>query len=443
MQIRSINNANFVHQFRFSTHLSSANSINFSGTDTITLNRPSVAYKKENKINQLKNRYIEIKKYNPTKSALFRAMALDDTNYAKLVEILNTSLNRKINPTDKEPGFDLSYSKDNYNGVIEERMNLGFTNTFGYYSSLNTTSESGALNVKRATYEKDGRRTSELIDKTAFNPNYQIENKFKEAQIRTAESMQEGATKEISISNKDKQKILNYSYTRKTDSNSDNISYNINGKKYTVKVQDNGKIIITSGDKGRLVDLSDKIKEFNKGRETLIEALKILPPQILFGLDENFSKILPTTSKSYYQRQTMYVNTYDPYLAAKSIMDSTIERLSRRPKLKTNKQPKGSTRKNSLLQDKKLNSIFKKEQIEFLHWLFAQSDGRLIKEKSSYIKNIPVENELMETVKAISDMLWTQEYEENKTDDESKRILLNFFPETVSYVVSQFELNAV
>ncbi len=34
-----------------------------------------------------------------------------------------------------------------------------------------------------------------------------------------------------------------------------------------------------------------------------------------------------------------------------------------------------------------------------------------------------------------------EEYEDNSANDEHMRILLNFFPETVNFIISQFELN--
>ena len=45
-------------------------------------------------------------------------------------------------------------------------------------------------------------------------------------------------------------------------------------------------------------------------------------------------------------------------------------------------------------------------------------------------------------IKAVCNLLWMEEYEENRVNDEGKRLLLSFFPETVNFIVSNFELNA-
>ena len=118
---------------------------------------------------------------------------------------------------------------------------------------------------------------------------------------------------------------------------------------------------------------------------------------------------------------------YTPAVAANSMINLTIERLSE---------------KNGLTDDGQLNEIFREEKAGFIKWLEEDSDGHIIKDVSMYNKGyLEPEEEIKEVIKSVCSLLWMEEYEDGRVNDEGKRLLLNFFPETVSYIVSAFELN--
>ena len=99
--------------------------------------------------------------------------------------------------------------------------------------------------------------------------------------------------------------------------------------------------------------------------------------------------------------------------------------------------------KYSLACDEELKGIFKEEKDNFLKWLDEDSDGHIRKDAGMYKKeHLRPEEEIPEVIKAVCNLLWMEEYEENRVNDEGKRLLLNFFPETVNFIVSNFELNA-
>ncbi len=122
---------------------------------------------------------------------------------------------------------------------------------------------------------------------------------------------------------------------------------------------------------------------------------------------------------------------YSPEITAKSILDSTVEFLSKR---------------HLLFNNPKLIKTFESEKENFMDWLMYESDGHLRKGMNSYIKNNSAEkpeDEIIEVIKSVSNMLWLEEYDESSANDEGARLLLSFFPETVAFIVSAFELNNI
>lgn len=131
--------------------------------------------------------------------------------------------------------------------------------------------------------------------------------------------------------------------------------------------------------------------------------------------------------------KTKTIFLYTPVAAANSMIDLTIERLCRKSGLTGGEYNNG---------DEQLNEIFQEEKENFIKWLEEDSDGHLKKDKQTYIKeHLKPEEEIKEVIKAVCSLLWLEEYDANRADDENKRLLLNFFPETVNYIISAFGLN--
>ena len=162
-----------------------------------------------------------------------------------------------------------------------------------------------------------------------------------------------------------------------------------------------------------------------KKRKVFIESLKSLSPAMRSELRNTIKDIKIEKTK------TMFL--YTPVAAANSMIDLTIERLCAKSGLTGDKYNDG---------DEQLKEIFQEEKARFIEWLKQDSDGHLKKDEKSYIKeHLQPEEEIAEVIKAVSSLLWMEEYDANRADDEGKRLLLNFFPETVSCIVSAFELN--
>jgi len=58
--------------------------------------------------------------------------------------------------------------------------------------------------------------------------------------------------------------VLNYEYSRKSVQNSDYCEYNVNGRIYNAKFCKNGKIALTSGTKGEVLDFSKVMEKFSE-----------------------------------------------------------------------------------------------------------------------------------------------------------------------------------
>ncbi len=473
-----------------------------------------VSFKDDKKdIFNFSKRYEEIKKINPDKTSIIKLMRLDDEEYGSVLNAIYKFPKRERALLDKDSKLSFSKTKDTFNGITDKRLGLSFSNGYGFYNIVNTSNDYGDLHTSRESSYLQGKSIMNFTDKSRFNEDYFIENAYSK-NTEHSNDFKTVETRNISIKGNKFYPILDYSYSKKHFKNSDHIEFNVNGRNYSAKINNDGKVTIRSGSKWGKLDFSkalELIPESGTEKEAFIGALKMLPPQVLFELNvtlkpflknaqerrelslecfsdvikqvpeenreafvdalktalpqmlagleytlldilfaqedddtdknhDNFSgsmpdvpegkrKIIIETLKTLpretiselkdnisalNKKKNRSLRLLTPVTAADSMINLTIERLSD---------------KNGLTNDKQLNKIFEEEKENFIKWLEEDSDGRIRKDAESYMKNnLKSEKELMEVIKSVCNLLWMEEYDENRVDDEGKRLLLNFFP---------------
>ncbi len=471
------------------------------------------------------NRYKETKKYNLSKADMVKLYRLNDEDYETVMNSIHKSPKREKALLDKKTKLSFTKSEDTYNGITDKRLGLLFSNGYGHYSRVHTSNDYGDLHVLREVSGTDNKTVSIFTDKSRFNENYYIKNSYIET-MENPGDLKTTKTREISIKDSNSKLIMDYTYSKKYFQNSVCSEFNINGRKYGAKIDKDGKVTIRSGSKWEALDFSKALKVLPataNERESFMEALKIIPPQMFpdlrdtlepfvrdvekrkavilpyfsdavanvseqnrkeftdvlttimphmlydlsntiskltFSDKENDEKVYRDFSKKMWNvpenKRQVFIESlkslspeillelknsikeikfeksesiflYTPAVAANSMINLTIERLSE---------------KNGLTDDGQLNEIFREEKAGSIKWLEEDSDGHIIKDVSMYNKGyLEPEEEIKEVIKSVCSLLWMEEYEDGRVNDEGKRLLLNFFPETVSYIVSAFELN--
>ena len=375
----------------------------------------------KNDIFNFSKRYKEIKKFNPEKAAAIKMLGLDNESYNMAMKAIYQFPQRKTALLNKKAGIKLSNSKDTFNGITDKKLALSFSNGYGFYSMIKTSNNAGNLHVSRETSGMEGKTTTNFIDTSRFNEEYYVENSYKKT-IYHSNGYRTAASRNISVTDYDFNPVLEYSYSKKDFKGYS--EFNINGRIYRVKVNNDAQAAITSGSRGELLDFSDTLAFIPEiKQETFVEALKLLPPQILLELKDTLDYLSLKNSN----KKEVPISLFSPSVAANEMIDYTIERLSD---------------KHFLAQNKELDEIFQYERKNFTNWLETQSDEHLRKTPDFYLKkNLTPDKEILEVIKAVCNLLWMEEYEDNSANDEHMCILLNFFPETVNFIISQFELN--
>lgn len=470
-------------------------------------------------------RYEEIKKFNPDKMSTIKLLRLNDEEYAAVMDTIYKFPKREKALLDKSSKLNFSKTKDTFNGITNKRLGLTFSNGYGFHSIVNTSNDWGDLHVLRECSSSKGRSAMKFVDKSRFNEKYFIENSYSK-KMKHLNDFRTVETRNISVNDNKLHSVLDYSYSKTYFQNSNFVEFSVNGRKYNAKIGNDGKGTIRSGSKWGKFDFSKALRllpESEREKEVFINALKMLPPQILLELDETLKPLLKNAEKRYElslecflgaikqvpeENRESFVNALKTALpqmlsgldytlsnltfneeqdekiysdfsnlmhdvpankrkiiikTLKSLPQNTILELKDNISKLNNKRSRSLclfspsaaadsminltierlVDKHSLTFDKELKEIFNSEKENFTEWLKENSEGHLIKLAQNYTKaNLEPEEELMEIVKSVCNLLWMEEYDENKADDEGKRLLLNFFPETVSYIVSVFELNA-
>lgn len=409
------------------THFNNNNVNNLSFKASFAL--PSkVAFEDDRRdIFYFSNRYKEIKKYNPNKASIIRLLRLNDEEYSTVMKSIQDFPKRENALLLRKATFDFEKSAYTYNGITDKILGLSFSDAYGFYNMHNASNDAKDMHISRETSNIDGKTVTKFVDKSRFNEDYFINNSYTET-LDYSHNCKTADERKISIKDRDYNPILNYEYSRKHFENpkqsEDYYEINVNGRIYRTMADGCGKIIITSGNKGKVLDFSkalETIPETRMEKESFIGALNMLPPQILLELNDTIDFILD-------DKNDKKLCLYNPAVAANSMIDLTIERLSKQ---------------NSLDSDEELKEIFTEEREKFVSWLNNNSDGHLRKDAQSYTKDyLNPEDEILEVIKSVCNLLWMEKYEEGKADDEGKRLLLNFFPETVNFIVSRFELNS-
>lgn len=399
------------------------NRVSFKASDCVAL-PPNTTFLNDKKTFGFSDKYKEIKKYNPVKSSIITLMRLNASDYDTMLHAIYKSAKRANALINKKSQLAVSKARDTYNGITDDKLGLTFSNGYGFYNIVKCSNEKGNLYTKREKSYADGAQITEFSDKSRFNEKYNIENKY----LETTKSARPGEitrAREIEVKDSDLTPILMYSYSKKDFSGSERSKFNVNGKIYDAKISKDAKAVIISGQKISKMDFSPKIANMPKEQQQIfVNALKMLPPQIILSLDEYFDNI-------YSYNNHFDTSLYSPEITAKSILDSTVEFLSKR---------------HLLFNNPKLIKTFESEKENFMDWLMYESDGHLRKGMNSYIKNNSAEkpeDEIIEVIKSVSNMLWLEEYDESSANDEGARLLLSFFPETVAFIVSAFELNNI
>ena len=386
---------------------------------------PNVIFEDDNRgIFRFSKRYEDIKKYNPNKSSVVQMLRLDNDEYDMVAAAIHKLPKSETALLKKESELGFNKTKYTFNGITDKKLGVSFSNGFGSCNISCASNDCGDLHTSRETSNMGAKNTTSFIDRSRFNKDYIIENAYKET-IDFSGHCKTVKTRNISIKDSEFNPILDYAYSRWYVENSDYTEFDINGRTYRMRTNKDGKVAIASGNKGEVLDFSNAIEKFSENerqKETFIKALKLLPPQILLELNETLDA-LPESAKG---RDGLCL--YNSTVAANSMINLTIKRLSD---------------KYSLACDEEVKGIFKEEKDNFLKWLDEDSDGHIRKDAGMYKKeHLRPEEEIPEVIKAVCNLLWMEEYEENRVNDEGKRLLLNFFPETVNFIVSNFELNA-
>lgn len=505
----------------------SVNNVSFGNAAAIPL---GVIFNEGRNTLHFSDRYQEIKKFNPDKKSQIALRRLDDEDYEIVRKTVVKNSKREEALLKKNSRLSFSKSTDSFNGITDKKLGLSFSNGYGFESITNTSNDHGDLHVLRETSGVNGRYETKFTDKSRFNENYFVENSYSEI-MENPGNLKTTKSREISIRDEKTKLILDYAYSKKYFQNSNCSEFNVNGRKYGVKIDDDGKVVVRSGSKWEAFDFSKALKllaETPNEKESFMEALKMLPPQMFPDLGDTlapfvkdakerkeavlpyfadtianipeqnrkeFANVLKTimphmlydlsntisnltgnkehdeevysafskkmwnvpekkrkvfieslkslspamrselrnTIKDIKIEKTKTMFLFTPVAAANSMIDLTIERLCAKSGLTGDKYNDG---------DEQLKEIFQEEKARFIEWLKQDSDGHLKKDEKSYIKeHLRPEEEIAEVIKAVSSLLWMEEYDANRADDEGKRLLLNFFPETVSCIVSAFELN--
>lgn len=369
-------------------------------------------------------RYEEIKQYNPEKSSIAQLFLLDDDEYNTIIKVVRENPKRKNALLSKKSQMSFKKTKYTFNDITDKKLGLSFSDGLGFYNVTTTSNEYGDLFTLRETSGINKRSTTNFADKSRFNRNYIVENAYRET-LDLSDGCKIAKTRKVSIKDRNFNPILDYAYAKKYTNNSDCTELNINGRVYKIKTNKDGKVIITSGTKGEVLDFSKAIKKYagnDREKDAFVSALKLLPPQILLELNETLDNLSSNNGSN-----NNGLCLYNSIVAANSMIDLTVKRLCD---------------KHSLDCDEKLKEIFQTEKGNFLKWLDEDSDGRIRKSAEMYKKNnLDSEDEIFEVIKSVCQLLWMEEYEEGKSNDEGKRLLLNFFPKTVNFIVSCFELN--
>lgn len=374
-------------------------------------------------------KYGELKKYNMSTSNMITIAGMEQSEYEFVLGKLRESFDRNQALINKDTKLNFSKTTEDFCGVKNANIqdtayNFNYSDGYGDYFYKETSTKRGK-NKLFITREYDrfkgGMRTS-FSDKSLFNGDYRIENTCTEASL-WEDGYMGGTLRNISIKGYASPAILGYSYKR--SASKDLLEYTVNDKRYKVKVSEDGIVTITSGKKGRKIDFSKRLDE-KVSKKTFVEALRMLPPQILFAMDENYDSIKAGSKGK--DKRTLYVNSSDATVASQIMINDTMEMLFY---------------KHRLNEDEELIRLYEKERKQFTDWLENPKETCLKKGEEAYLNGISDDTEegLLETVKKTCRLLWTEEYEEGKANDEEMRLLLNFFPKTVAHLVTTFELN--
>lgn len=399
---------------------------------------------KEPKKSDFGGRISELKPYNVDFMTTLKIARLPKSDYDTVLREIRENPAREA--AVKEGKSKLTFERDNkdryYENMDEIKTDLSYTEDGGGYSSLKLRTRKGEnkLDIRRKEEVSRNKHSSEMVDTSAFNHKYKIKNRFKEL-ITTGEYAGRSISRNISIKDAAGRMLLNYNFAKSTLNNSNLSKTVINGREYTTKVGDDGKVRIVSGRKASEMDLLSRLDTESirsKGGNPAIEdaiieskkanfvkALRLLPPQILCQADEDFDTFKNGLGGA--DGRTLEVNLYCPESAARSLINGTVENL---------------VIKKGLTEEKELKEIFAKERENYINWLNEDKENCLIMSEEHHLGElVDPETDLMATIKKICALLWTEEYEKSGSKEESMHLLLNFFPKSVSYIVSKFELN--
>lgn len=402
------------------------------------------------------NKLSMLKRYNIDTISSYKMAAMNDEDFYKLMDIITSDSDLEKRLLEGKSDFSMTVEKSEITDNISEKTYLAnFYNGSGFYLDKSTTTQNGEnkLSINRKQTAKKGVSSSSYLDTSSFNPDYKIFNKYSEKTTNSNGALKSvNNSRSINLSDKEGNLIFSYNYKRTCDKPSKTVTYDADGVKYIVKQTPDNNFIITNGNKKVVIDLlsmyeadssliddiinaphdeipaidnkSNQAKaKIKSQKRTILNAAKKLPPEILIAFYKNFDKI--TTNQDDKGDRIFNANLISSNVLAKSIIDACLEK---------------EAKEKGLFEDEELIETFEKERQNLIDWLESPKENCLVMGEGYYLDKIAskeddVEKSLCELLKSVSDILWLNDYDESKTCDEESRLILNFFPNTLSYLV--------